>query len=108
MDSVRDYVYESLGNCKPLFTFYKNAFNAFCESNIVHLNGFWLALWLVCFLFSCIVTVALKLSKYLMRMDDYLYAGIEVEESVAAHEGSALDLARWKEDREKPFLPKDL
>ncbi|XP_042145167.1 uncharacterized protein LOC121835242 [Ixodes scapularis] len=45
-------------------------------------NGFWLALWLVCFLFSCIVTVALKLSKYLMRMDDYLYAGIEVEESV--------------------------
>ncbi|CAN8028605.1 unnamed protein product, partial [Ixodes persulcatus] len=82
MDSVRDYVYESLGNCKPLFTFYKNAFNAFCESNIVHLNGFWLALWLVCFLFSCIVTVALKLSKYLMRMDDYLYAGIEVEESV--------------------------
>ncbi|KAM7287864.1 uncharacterized protein ISCGN_031555 [Ixodes scapularis] len=83
MDSVKDYVYESLGNCKPLFSFYKSAFNAFCESNIVHLNGFWLALWLVCSLFSCIVTVALKLSKYLMRMDDYLYAGIEVEESVA-------------------------
>ncbi|CAN8027005.1 unnamed protein product, partial [Ixodes persulcatus] len=77
-----DHIHNALGNCKPLVAAYQNIFKIFCDSTLNNLNGFWFALWIVSFLFSFIIVVALKLSKYFMRMDDYTYGGLELEESV--------------------------
>ncbi|XP_075734717.1 uncharacterized protein LOC142775961 isoform X2 [Rhipicephalus microplus] len=74
--------YALVGSCLRVGTIYQKSFDIFCYAIIANLNGVWFALWLVCLLFSMTIVVILKLSKYLMRMDDYMYEGVSVEESI--------------------------
>ncbi|KAH8030609.1 hypothetical protein HPB51_010440 [Rhipicephalus microplus] len=75
-------VFTNLGDCKPIRQFYIQCLEAFCDGTLLCMNGIWFSVWLVCGMFTTQIAVGLKLSKYLMRMDDYMYEGIEVEESV--------------------------
>ncbi|KAL1443687.1 hypothetical protein MTO96_030217 [Rhipicephalus appendiculatus] len=75
-------VFTTLGDCKPIREFYIQCLDAFCNGTLLCMNGIWFSVWLVCGMFTTQIAVGLKLSKYLMRMDDYMYEGIEVEESV--------------------------
>ncbi|XP_077520182.1 uncharacterized protein LOC144130012 [Amblyomma americanum] len=78
------HFYDVVGSCLHVAVIYKRCFEVFCYAVVANLNGVWCALWLVCFFFSATILVILKLSKYLMRMDDYMYEGMEVEESIAS------------------------
>ncbi|XP_064474309.1 uncharacterized protein LOC135388602 isoform X9 [Ornithodoros turicata] len=91
LSNVTDRVTNELGRCKPISDFYNDAFILFCDASLNSMNGFWVSLWLVTFLFSCIIVIGLKLSKYFMRMDDYTYGGIELEESVDEDDGMGHD-----------------
>ncbi|KAL3219095.1 hypothetical protein MRX96_030688 [Rhipicephalus microplus] len=82
IQSLTDRFYALVGSCLRVGTIYKRSFDIFCYAIIANLNGVWFALWLVCLLFSMTIVVILKLSKYLMRMDDYMYEGVSVEESI--------------------------
>ncbi|XP_064455108.1 uncharacterized protein LOC135366363 isoform X2 [Ornithodoros turicata] len=88
LENISDYVSTSLGACRSLSDFYANAFTLLCDATLDSMNGFWVSLWLVTFLFSCMIACGLKLSKYFMRMDDYTYGGIELEESVEEDDGA--------------------
>ncbi|XP_070383337.1 uncharacterized protein [Dermacentor albipictus] len=79
-------VFSSVGDCKPLRDFYVQCLQVFCDGTLQCMNGIWFAVWMVCGMFTTQIAVGLKLSKYLMKMDDYLYEGVEVEESVESPE----------------------
>ncbi|XP_049512380.1 uncharacterized protein LOC119465359 [Dermacentor silvarum] len=89
------------------------------------MNGIWFAVWMVCGMFTTQIAVGLKLSKYLMKMDDYLYEGVEVEESIESpaddkSTGFSVSYApsgfkaptgqyRWRKFEENPYhMPKEL
>nr|XP_054934037.1 uncharacterized protein LOC126544426 [Dermacentor andersoni] len=82
LDSTRKAVFTSVGDCKPIRDFYVQCLQVFCDGTLQCMNGIWFAVWMVCGMFTTQIAVGLKLSKYLMKMDDYLYEGVEVEESV--------------------------
>ncbi|XP_075529917.1 uncharacterized protein LOC142563250 [Dermacentor variabilis] len=82
LDLTRKAVFTSVGDCKPLRDFYVQCLHVFCDGTLQCMNGIWFAVWMVCGMFTTQIAVGLKLSKYLMKMDDYLYEGVEVEESV--------------------------
>ncbi|XP_077494770.1 uncharacterized protein LOC144105522 [Amblyomma americanum] len=86
LGNLTQQVFGTVGDCKPLHDFYEKCLDAFCNGTLLSMNGVWFALWLVCGMFTSQIAVGLKLSKYLMRMDDYLYEGVEVEESVDSPE----------------------
>ncbi|XP_075543726.1 uncharacterized protein LOC142578209 [Dermacentor variabilis] len=79
---LTDRFYSHVSSCLQVATIYKRSFNVFCYAVLANLNGVWFALWLVSLFFSATIVINLKLAKYLMRMDDYMYEGVEVEESV--------------------------
>ncbi|KAL1438328.1 hypothetical protein MTO96_048397 [Rhipicephalus appendiculatus] len=83
IQALTDRFYTLVGSCLRVGTIYKRSFDVFCYAILANLNGVWFALWLVCLFFSVTIVVILKLSKYFMRMDDYMYEGVSVEESIA-------------------------
>ncbi|XP_075728153.1 uncharacterized protein LOC142769101 isoform X1 [Rhipicephalus microplus] len=118
-------VFTNLGDCKPIRQFYIQCLEAFCDGTLLCMNGIWFSVWLVCGMFTTQIAVGLKLSKYLMRMDDYMYEGIEVEESVESppddkSSGFSVSYApsgmkaptgqyRWRKFEENPYhMPKEL
>ncbi|KAH7969311.1 hypothetical protein HPB52_016600 [Rhipicephalus sanguineus] len=98
--------YTLVGSCQRIGTIYKRSFDVFCYAILANLNGVWCALWLVCLLFTVTIVVNLKLSKYLMRMDDYMYEGVEVEESIDLEEILCdVEVKRVREIRQRLGLP---
>ncbi|XP_077560521.1 prominin-1-like [Haemaphysalis longicornis] len=123
LDTIHERFKQILGSCWQVAAAYRRCFNIFCDAVLPNLNGVWFALWLVCLCFCGTIVFILKVSRYLMRMDDYMYEGIEVEESIVSPEddktsglsisyeprmgmeASDIDLMRWQADRLKEFMP---
>ncbi|XP_077529237.1 uncharacterized protein LOC144141568 isoform X2 [Haemaphysalis longicornis] len=82
IESVSHAAFTTTGDCQALRDFYLKCIDSFCGGVLMSMNGIWFSLWLSCVLFASQIVVGLKISKYFMKMDDYMYEGVEVEESV--------------------------